>query len=58
MKLNAIWVEPGLKFVCLCDIWDTKENLNRDGMLDDITEVVLSFLHVIMLRYLGVKQCC
>lgn len=46
------------KKVCIYDILRHKGHLNIDGVLDDMAEMVLNFLHVIMVRYLGVKQRC
>lgn len=46
------------KKVCIYDILQHKGHLNIDGVLDDMAEMVLNFLHVIMVRYLGVKQRC
>lgn len=46
------------KGVCIYDILRHKGYLNIDGVLDDMAEMVLNFLHVIMVRYLGVEQRC
>lgn len=64
MKPNAVGescVNPELKNKRVCvwvfmTFWDNKGHSNKDGILDNMTGVVLTFLRVVMVRNLGLEQ--